>query len=339
MIGLAGHSLTPEERDILQHPMVAGVIFFSRNVANIVQLAELIADIRALRGYRFILAVDQEGGRVQRFGAPFQTLPSLEQLGHCYRNAPETGLKLAEMAAWLMAAELLSQEINMSFAPMVDLDRGCSKVMAGRCFSSEGRETVALAKAYMRGMHSAGMPTTLKHFPGHGSVQADTHEEAALDNRNIAELEAADDLQIFLSLLPKSEALMLSHVIYPNIDSRPVSFSAAWVEYIRKRYHFSGVLFSDDMCMAGAKQGCALSAIGQALEAGVDMVLICNEQDLVVKTLDSFHTTLGNSSDERLAPLFNLPCKPPLSMAQLQQTPRWRQAHEQIEQLAQEVKK
>ncbi len=288
MIGLQGCELTHEERDLLRHPLVGGVILFTRNFESIDQLQALNLQIHALRRPRLLVAVDHEGGRVQRFRDGFTHLPAVRSLGHCYDRNREQGLRLARISGWLMAIELRSAGVDLSFAPILDLDCGVSGVIGDRAFHSDPECVAELARAYMIGMRRAGMEATGKHFPGHGSVAADSHRELPVDSRPLSEL-LTRDLVPFERLSHYGiAALMMAHVVYPEIDSRPAGFSTVWIrQMLRDRLRFQGLVFSDDLDMAGAEWAGEPEARARlALEAGCDMVLACNERSAAVRILD-----------------------------------------------------
>lgn len=286
MLDLTGTHLTEEEKGLLLDPSVGGVIFFSRNFESSAQIAELTGAIRAIRP-SLLLAVDQEGGRVQRFREGFTRIPAMQQFLPLFRKSPDATLTLVKNSAWLMAAELLAVGIDFSFAPVLDLDDHRSRVIADRSFSPLPEETIALGGAWLEGMHEAGMATTGKHFPGHGGVVGDSHEELPLDKRTLDTIESFDLLP-FKKLLNQLDALMPAHILFPQVDpENPVGFSPYWLqEILRKRLSFPGVIFSDDLSMEGAVAAGSYSQRAKlALAAGCDMVLVCNNREGALEVL------------------------------------------------------
>lgn len=291
MLDLEGLELTLEERDILRHPAVGGVILFARNYRNPELLERLTADIHSVRDPHLLVAVDQEGGRVQRFQEGFTRLPPAEKFGALYRDNPKRARQLCEQAGWLMAAELLAAGVDFSFAPVLDVDTGISQVIGDRAFGSRATQVADLAGAWMRGTHAAGMAAVGKHFPGHGGVRADSHLEMPVDSRPLAELEM-DDLVPFERLIAAGlEALMPAHVLYSRVDARPAGFSPIWLkDILRRRLGFQGVVFSDDLSMGAAQiAGGYPERARAALEAGCDMVLACNNRAGAVQVLDALN--------------------------------------------------
>ncbi|GMR20320.1 MAG: beta-N-acetylhexosaminidase [Gammaproteobacteria bacterium] len=281
MLDVAGFVLTDEERQRLQHPSVGAVILFSRNYESPRQLMALIQDIHAQRTPRLLVAVDHEGGRVQRFREGFSALPAARIFGDIYDEHPRRGRDLAEAAGWLMAVELLSVGVDFSFAPVLDLDRGVSSVIGDRAFHSNPEIVAELAHSYMVGMHNAGMAATGKHFPGHGAVKEDSHHDLPVDDREYQDI-AMEDIVPFERMVHYGlAAVMPAHVLYKNVDSRPAGFSRFWLqEVLRNRLQFQGVIFSDDLSMAGAHaQGTIVERADAALDAGCDMVLVCNDAE------------------------------------------------------------
>ncbi|HWM27110.1 MAG TPA: beta-N-acetylhexosaminidase, partial [Woeseiaceae bacterium] len=230
MLDIEGLLLTPADRDLLAEPAVGGVILFSRNFASPSQLADLVASIRALRSPPLLLAVDQEGGRVQRFREGFSTIPPMRRIGHEYDRDPELALELARTAGWLIAAELRAADLDLSFAPCVDLDRAVSEVIGERAFHSDPDAVATLAAAFCRGLRKAGMVAIAKHFPGHGAVVADSHERLPVDRRQYGDI--LDDMRPFETLVGHRllAGVMLAHVVYVETDVLPAGFSRYWIE-------------------------------------------------------------------------------------------------------------
>lgn len=286
MIDVAGTALTAEDRELLAHPLVGGVILFTRNFADAAQLQSLIADIRAVRTPALLVAVDHEGGRVQRFRKEFTVLPSMRLIGHQYDLDPASGRELAKQCGWLMASELRAIGIDISFAPVVDLDYGASTVIGDRAFHADSRVVAELAIAFAHGMRDAGMAATAKHFPGHGAVVPDSHVAMPVDKRAFVDMD--QDLYPYRRLIDNGiPAVMMAHVVYPNVDDVPASFSARWIRNeLRGRLGFSGAVFSDDLSMKGASVvGDMPARVRAALSAGCDMVPICNDRPAAVSAL------------------------------------------------------
>ncbi len=303
MLGLEGIELSAEERDMLRHPQVGGVILFARNYSDPDQLERLCREIHDLRQPRLIVAVDQEGGRVQRFRNDFSRLPPVRRLGELYDEDPQRALQLARASGWLMAVELRAVGVDLSFAPVLDLDREVSGVIGDRAFHREPCAVAKLASAYVTGMGRAGMEATGKHFPGHGSVAEDSHLELPVDRRSYAEIERHDLLPFRRLCQLGIAAFMAAHVLYPEVDSRAAGFSRFWIgEVLRKRFAFQGAVFSDDLDMAGARMaGSPEDRALSALEAGCDMVLVCNDRHAAVSILQGLEAYSEPNSQHRLA--------------------------------------
>ncbi len=285
VIGVAGTELTAQERDWLQHDACAGVILFKRNFATKAQVAELSAAIREAAPRPQLICVDQEGGRVQRFENGYSALPPLQGFGKLYAADPVRALVLAEEHAWLMASEIRATGVDLSFAPVVDLGRG-NLAIGNRAFSDDPQIVAAFTQAYVRGMHSAGMAATLKHFPGHGSVLEDTHFDVAIDDRSLALIRAHDLVPFAAGIEANADAVMLAHVTYPQVAPEPAGYSPFWINTIlREEMGFRGVVFSDDIGMAAAfSAGGIRQRIDAHLDAGCDVVLVCHPE-LVAESL------------------------------------------------------
>ncbi|MFC5741106.1 beta-N-acetylhexosaminidase [Dyella tabacisoli] len=302
MIGLAGLELADVERRWLVAPGVAGVLLFSRNFASREQVTTLIEAIRDTAGEHILIAVDQEGGLVQRFRDGFTRLPALAKIGAVYDRDPAEAVRLAEEHAWVMASEMRAIGVDFSFAPVVDLARG-NAAIGSRAFHANPAAAAELAQAYVRGMHLGGMAGVLKHFPGHGTVAADTHKAHAIDPRPLDEIRR-NDLHPFAECIEASvEAVMMAHVVYPEVDAQPAGYSKVWIEQIlRGELGFRGAVISDDISMAAA--GTAGSVDGRVkahLAAGCDLVLACFP-DVVEEAIAAVkHHSVG--APERLAAL------------------------------------
>jgi beta-N-acetylhexosaminidase len=301
MVDVAGKTLTTEDRELLRHPLVGSVILFTRNYENPDQLAGLVADIRGLRSPPLLVAVDHEGGRVQRFRSGFSVIPPARRIGLEFDLDPKQGLALARAMGWLMAAELRAFDIDFSFAPCVDLDFGVSEIIGDRAYNADAETVSRLALAVMQGMRQAGMAATAKHFPGHGAVVADSHLALPVDRRELADLAA--DLLPYRRLIPNDlAAVMMGHVLFPAIDSVPASFSRRWVgEILRGELDFRGVVFADDLTMEGATvMGGVVARAEAALEAGCDVLPVCNRRASVIELLDGLRHKPGPASQLRI---------------------------------------
>lgn len=298
MLDIAGTHLTQEDIQLLQAPQVGGVILFSRNIESPQQVRALTDHMRQVRP-DLLIAVDQEGGRVQRLKNGFTLLPAMGKFGQLYLTEPERALKLAEQCGWLMATEVLAVGIDFSFAPVLDIN-AISDVIGDRAFATNVQDIIPLASAFMRGMKRAGMANTGKHFPGHGSIKADSHVAAAVDPRSYDEI-YKNDMQSFIQLQPQLDALMPAHVIYENVDPNPAGFSPYWIQKVlRQELQFDGVLFSDDLTMqAACVAGGADARIKAALAAGCDMGLVCNQREAACLALDAI-TDLPLPNQQRL---------------------------------------
>jgi beta-N-acetylhexosaminidase len=295
MIGVAGLQLAEHESRWLTAPGVAGVLLFSRNYQSREQLIALCESIREVGGDELLIAVDQEGGPVQRFREGFTRLPALAAIGAIHDRDPDEAVRLAEEHAWVMASELRASGVDFSFAPVVDLARG-NAAIGLRAFHADPVVTAELAQAYVRGMHLGGMAAVLKHFPGHGSVAADTHKAQAIDPRSLEEIRRDDLLPFVECIEARVEAVMMAHVIYPAVDSHPAGYSKRWIEQIlRGELGFAGAVISDDISMAAAGAAGTVSARVQAhLDAGCDLVLACfpNVVDEAIAAMQGQPTSL-----------------------------------------------
>jgi beta-N-acetylhexosaminidase len=301
MIDLKGPEILPEERDLLAHPLVGGVILFTRNYVDSAQLRALTQAIHAARKPPLIIAVDHEGGRVQRFRSGFSVLPPARRIGHEYDVDPRAGMELARKLGWLMAAELRAHGVDFSFAPCVDLDYGISEVIGDRSFHARADAVSQLAIAFVHGMRDAGMAATAKHFPGHGAVVADSHLSLPVDRRGLEDME--DDLTPYRRLIDNGlPGVLVAHVLVPAVDSEPASCSARWVtDVLRGELGFQGAVFTDDLSMGGAAAvGDIVTRSRLALAAGCDMLVVCNDRPGVVKLLDDLDVEPEPQSQLRL---------------------------------------
>ncbi|GAB4348173.1 MAG: beta-N-acetylhexosaminidase [Gammaproteobacteria bacterium] len=330
MIDLQGTRLLPEERERLAHPLVGGVILFTRNYESPEQLTALVEELHRARPQHLLIGVDQEGGRVQRFREGFTRLPAVAELGVEADRDPDRAKRLAEVTGWLMAAELRAVGVDLSFAPVLDIDRGRSRVIGDRAFHRNPEMVSDLAHAYMIGMRHAGMAAVGKHFPGHGGVAADSHLERPVDNRKLADLRTEDLLPFERMIHYGIPALMAAHVVFPEVAPMPAGFSYNWLHTIlRDELGFQGAVFSDDLNMAGATvAGERFSDRARvAIEAGCDMVLICNNPEGVDEALSNLEITSNPASQLRLARLHG---RHPRTRGELLASPQWRKAVEMM---------
>jgi beta-N-acetylhexosaminidase len=308
MIDVQGTSLTQEDRDLLTNPLVGGLILFTRNFASIEQLEELIREARSVRTPPLLIGVDHEGGRVQRFRKDFTVLPSMRTIGRQYDIDQAAGRQLARQCGWLLAAELRGVGVDISFAPVVDLDYGVSSVIGDRAFHKDPRVVAELAIAFLNGMREAGMIGTAKHFPGHGAVAPDSHVAMPVDRRELADLD--EDLYPYQRLIDNGLAsIMAAHVVFSAVDPLPAGFSRRWLQgELRRRMGFTGAIFSDDLNMAGAGVvGDMPERVRAALAAGCDMVPCCNNRQGVLQVIDSLRGSEDPVSQVRLARLHGKP--------------------------------
>lgn len=333
MIDLAGLEIDPEERELLRHPLVGGVILFTRNFADAAQLSALVAAIHAARNPPLLVAVDHEGGRVQRFRtAPFSHLPPARRIGHEFDADSREGLALARRMGWLMAAELRSHGIDLSFAPCVDLDYGVSEVIGDRAFHARAEAVGSLAVAYAHGMRDAGMAATAKHFPGHGAVRTDSHRALPVDRRSLPDL--ADDLAPYRRLIDNGlPGVMVAHVQFPAVDARPASLSSRWVRgALREEMRFQGAVFTDDLSMGGAAVAGGIVARAElALSAGCDVLPVCNDRGAVVSLLDGLDAQPEPASQLRIVRMRG---RDGLPWTELTRSPEWNAARDALARVA-----
>lgn len=332
MVDVAGCELSAEDREVLSHPLVGSVLLFARNYRDRAQVATLTDSIRALRTPSLLVAVDHEGGRVQRFREQFTSLPSARALGRRIGEDRHGALALAHTAGWLMASEVRAVGIDFSFAPCVDLDYGVSEIIGDRAFHRDADAVAALAAAYMAGMREAGMEAIAKHFPGHGAVTADSHVALPVDRRALVDLEP--DLRPYRLLLQNHlSGVMAAHVVFPQVDAMPASLSHRWITGIlRGNLGFHGCVFADDLTMAGAAAfGDVLARARLALAAGCDVLPICNDRQAVRSVLDKFKPTVINPASQARFVRMRARGEPPSDLAG---DARWRDAVARIAALA-----
>jgi len=305
MLDIEGVSLTPADRNLIKEPAVGGVILFARNYESPEQVTALVADIRGLRSPPILIAVDHEGGRVQRFRDGFSRIPAMRHIGHEYDENPDDALRLARLAGWLIASELRAAEIDLCFAPCMDLDWGVSEIIGDRAFHNKPEVVGELAAAFSRGLRSAGMAAVGKHFPGHGAVVADSHLNLPVDRRDYGLV--LDDMRPYQKLIRNSlvAGVMLAHIIYREMDRLPAGFSRYWIENeLRSRLGFGGAVFCDDLTMKATEAyGSMRKRARLALDAGCDMVLVCNDRDAAEQAVMSLNEYSNPLSLVRLARL------------------------------------
>lgn len=310
MVDVGGLELTPEDRDLLRHPLVGGVILFTRNYRDPEQLKRLCDEILAIKTPRLLLAVDHEGGRIQRFRVGFSRLPSMRSLGQRHEESPEQALAEARAVGLTIGQELGALGFDLPFAPVLDLDHGVSGVIGDRAFASEPEVLVALARAFREGLRAAGLSATGKHYPGHGAVTADSHHELPVDRRPLAEIERTE-LAPFRALIQDGlESLMTAHVRYTSVDPVPASLSRRWVkDILRKQLGFQGAVFTDDLSMGGAAAiGDMETRARMALDAGSDMLLVCNDRPATLALIDALHNVRPRpTASVRLQALYRRP--------------------------------
>lgn len=302
MLDVAGTALTDDDRRRLRHPLTGGVILFSRNFESCAQLDALTAEIHALRGPGLIVAVDHEGGRVQRFRDGFTRIPPMRELGRLWDGDRAAAVALAEAAGFVLAAELRVHGVDLSFTPVLDIDYGNSGVIGDRAFHALPEAIAELATGLMRGLEQGGMAAVGKHFPGHGHVRADSHHEVPVDERPLEDIRREDLLPFRRLVAAGMEGIMPAHVIYPAVDAAPAGFSAIWLKQIlRGELGFDGVIFSDDLSMEGASvAGGVVDRAQAALGAGCDMVLVCNAPAAADELLDGLRHDMPAQSLARL---------------------------------------
>jgi beta-N-acetylhexosaminidase len=328
MIDVPGTALTAVDRELLAHSSVGGLILFTRNFESLEQLERLVAEARAVRSPPLLIAVDHEGGRVQRFRKDFTLLPAMRLVGREYDLGAAAGRQLARQCGWLLAAELRAVAIDLSFAPVVDLNYGVSSVIGDRALHRNPRAVAELATAFVNGMREAGMAATAKHFPGHGAVVPDSHVALPVDRRQLADLD--EDLYPYQRLIDNGLAsVMAAHVVFSQVDAQPASFSSRWLKgELRGRMGFGGAIFSDDLNMAGAGiVGDMIERVRAALAAGCDMVPVCNNRPAVEQVLGTLRPKLDPLSQVRLARLHG---RPGVARGQLHALEEWQASERAI---------
>lgn len=328
MIDLEGLELSKEESELLNHPLTGGIIFFSRNYESVEQLSALIKAVRNATDKELLIAVDHEGGRVQRFRAEFTELPAIASLAKS-----DNPTQSAFSHGWLMASEVRAMGIDFSFAPVLDINYGVSGVIGDRSFNRDPQVISKLANEYIHGMREAGMASTGKHFPGHGAVVEDSHHEIPVDRRSKKEI-WQEDIIPFADLIKQGlDAVMPAHVIYENLDKNPAGFSPYWLKQVlRDELKFDGVIFSDDLTMEGASVvGDYADRANAATTAGCDMVLVCNNRAGAIQVLDKAKITQTKESANRLQRMIG---KPFMNRSALLDSKRWAESVDEITHLA-----
>ena len=305
MLDIEGLALSPADRELLRHPAVGGIILFTRNFESVQQVTGLVAEIRALRSPPLLIAVDHEGGRVQRFHDGFTLMPPMRDIGRAFDRDHDSGLEIARQAGWLIASELRAASIDLCFAPCVDLDWGISEIIGNRSFHKKPDAVSELAGAFARGLRSAGMATVAKHFPGHGAVVADSHLRLPVDRRDYGSI--LDDMRPYERMISTGvvAGVMLAHIVYQEIDSMPAGFSEYWIQReLRARLGFGGAVFCDDLSMkATSSYGSVPERAQLSLNAGCDMILVCNDRARAERAVAALNDYSNPLSLVRLARL------------------------------------
>lgn len=332
MIDIEGESLSAEDAELLRHPLICGVILFARNFRDPMQVGELVTNIHRLRTPRLLVAVDQEGGRVQRFRNGFVELPPLAAIGEIYDQDADAGLAAASDHAWMMGSELKAVGIDFSFAPVLDLFNAHSAVIGERAFHRNPQVVAHLGQAYSAALSAIGMAAIGKHFPGHGSVAEDSHHELPEDRRDLTDLEQSDLVPFRMLVRAGIPGLMMAHVLYPNIDGRVAGFSDFWIKNVlREQMGFTGVVFSDDLSMEGAAAAGGYDVRARAaLDAGCDVLLVCNNRAASIAIIDALGAEKFPQTQARLMRLHGHGSRSDL--ATLQQSARWRTLKARFEQ-------
>lgn len=324
MMDLVATQISAAERELLQNPLIGGVILFTRNFESIEQITALISEIHAVRSPHLLVAIDHEGGRVQRFHEGFTRLPPANVFGKMYRDDPDKARQYAEQAGWLLAAELRAIGVDFSFAPVLDLAHGVSGVIGDRAYHAKPDIVATLAYASMHGMLRAGMHAVGKHFPGHGGVVEDSHLALPVDHRDLETLLKEDIVPFAKMIANDLSGIMPAHVIYDQVDDKPAGYSKIWLQDIlRKRLKFQGVIFSDDLSMEAAGVAGGYGSRAQhALEAGCDMVLVCNHPEAVVEVVEQLRGYSNPTSQLRIVRMHG---KRDISYAELHDSYDWKQ--------------
>jgi len=329
MMDVAGCVLSQEDKEMLSHPLVGGVILFTRNYESPEQLAQLVSEIHSLRDPQLIVAVDHEGGPVQRFRDDFTHLPAAAQLGSLYDHDSARALELSGDVGWVLATELRALGVDHSFTPVLDIEKKDSSVLRGRTFHRDPQVVADLARRLMAGLQQAGMQATGKHFPGHGGVQGDSHDELPIDPRSYEDIYASDILPFERMIHYGLAGIMPAHVVYEQLDQFPAGFSRFWIQdVLRARLEFTGIIFSDDLSMAGAHMvGGYTERAEAALEAGCDVLLVCNNRPGAIEVLDNIKQTDNPVLQMRIAHMHGRHMD---DVEGYQSSDRWRSTREAI---------
>ena len=334
MLDLVGTSVTQQEREMMLHPQTGGVILFTRNFESAEQMTEMVRQIHALRSPHLLVAVDHEGGRVQRFKEGFTHIPPASTYGKLYKSNKKEAKQLAQDCGWLMAAECRATGIDMSFAPVLDLGRGISGVIGDRAFDHNPQRVAELAHDFMDGMSQAGMQATGKHFPGHGSIKEDSHVAHPVDNRAFNDI-FMEDIKPFEHMINCGlAAVMPAHVVYPQVDDKPAGYSSIWLKKIlRNQLGFQGVIFSDDLSMEAAG---VVGDFGDrdlsSMDAGCDMILVCNHTEAAAQVLDKLEDYSNPASQLRLIRMHG---RGETGWDELKSSSKWQQAVKSVEKIDQ----
>ncbi len=336
MLDIAGTTLDDNDRRRLMHRQVGGVILFSRNYESPAQLKALTEAIHSLRKPRLVVAVDQEGGRVQRFREDFQKIPAMARLGDLYNEDSGKAIQSAETIAWVMAAELLHYGVDVSFSPVLDIGNQVSQVIGDRAFHHDPESITRLANAWIRGMRKAGMEAVGKHFPGHGSVEGDSHHVMPFDRRSFDKIEALDLVPFRRVIATHLSGIMMAHVIYDQVDDIAAGYSRRWIrDILRRQLGFDGIIFSDDLTMSGAESvGGYAERAKNALQAGCDILLVCNNPEGADEVLESLGDYDNPTSQIRMIRLHG---RPPKGTADLFNTRNWQQAVKLLDEFNQQA--
>lgn len=329
MMDLVGTEISAAEKDLMRHPQTGGVILFTRNFESIEQISDMISQVHALRSPHLLVAIDHEGGRVQRFHEGFTRLPPAAAYQGIFEQSEDKGRECTEVAGWLMAAELRAIGVDFSFAPVLDLAHGVSGVIGDRAFHSKPEIVSTLAFAFMHGMLSAGMHAVGKHFPGHGGVAEDSHHALPVDNRSFDTILKQDLVPFERMITNNLTAIMPAHVIYDQVDEKPAGYSKFWLQTVlRERFNFQGIIFSDDLTMeAACIAGGYPERADQALNAGCDMVLVCNHPEGAAVVLEHLKDYSNPVSQMRLMRMHG---KEAVSREELLSSDRWKNAVEMV---------